>query len=105
MPVTGYITVTFKVHKEDDQYVARCIELGISTCAASLEEAEQRIEEATSLYMNTLEEVGECERVFEEAGLTINPGEPMAHDVTLTANTDDEYVSARNARLPQYAFS
>jgi len=101
----GYIMLTFKFHREDGQYVARCVELGVSTCAESLEKAMQRIEEATTLYLTTLEDVGESERVFEEAGITILPGKPEPHDVPLSARTDEEIVTARSARLPEFAFA
>jgi predicted RNase H-like HicB family nuclease len=66
---SGYITVTFRIHEEDGQYVGRCMELGVSSCAKSLDKALKRAQEATILYLSTLEEVGERERVFSEAGI------------------------------------
>jgi predicted RNase H-like HicB family nuclease len=101
----GDITLTFKLHSEDGQYVARCVELGISTCAKRIEKALQRIQEATTLYLSTLEEVGERERVLKEAGIEIKPGEPKPHDVAVCARTDEEIVTARSARLPAFVFA
>jgi predicted RNase H-like HicB family nuclease len=100
----GYITLTFKLHVEDGQYVARCVELGVSSCAKGIEKAIERIEEATSLYLNTLEDVGERERVLKEAGIEIKPGVPTPHDVPVCARTDKEIVTARTARLPGFVF-
>jgi len=101
----GYIMLTFKFHREDGQYVARCVELGVSTCARSLEKAMQRIEEATTLYLTTLDDVGESERVFKESGIKVMPGEPEPYDVPLSVRTDEEIVTARSARLPEFAFA
>jgi predicted RNase H-like HicB family nuclease len=97
--------LTFKIHEEDGQYVARCEELGISSCARTIEKAFQRAEEATSLYLHTIEEVGERDRVFAEAGIKIHPGEPVRQVVSIRTEPDHEFVTLRRARLPEYAFS
>lgn len=101
---TGYVTFTFRIHREEAQYVARCVELGISSCGDSLDEALENIEEATTLYLNTLEEVGERDRVFSDAGIEILPGEPVERAVNVDTSTSNEVVAARNARLPQFTF-
>lgn len=55
-------------------YVPRCEELGVSSCARSFEKAFTYAEEAAILYLNTIEELGERERVFAEAGIEIMAG-------------------------------
>lgn len=94
----GYITVTFRIHEEDGQYVGRCVELGVSSCAKSLDKALKRAQEATMLYLNTLEEVGERERVFAEAGIAINR-EPSHEPRSVYAHPDDELVALRTVPI------
>lgn len=97
----GYITVIFTVHHDDEtnQYVSRCVELGISSSGKDLDQAFDRIAEATHLYLNTLEEVGERERVFSERGIRITLGEPPEDTLNVQVRTD-EYASARHLPLP-----
>jgi len=104
-PMSGYIVLTFRIHEEDGQYVARCEELGISSCAKGIEKAFDRVEEATTLYLSTLDEVGERERVFAEAGIEIKTGEPGSDSVSVRTTPDREFVSLRSARLPEYSFA
>ena len=68
---------TLTIYPEDDQWVSRCEELGVSSCGESIDEALENIKEAVLLYLNTLEEVGECDRVFTERMIT--PLEPSQH--------------------------
>lgn len=93
----GYITVTFLAHhdEETNQFVSRCVELGIASSGKDLDQAFDRIAEATCLYVNTLEEVGERERVFAEQGISITPGEPPDNPLNVRVRPE-EYAAARN---------
>jgi predicted RNase H-like HicB family nuclease len=72
MPETrGHVRLHFRTFEEDGQWVSRCQELGISTCADTRAEAETGIIEATTLYLETLEDEGELGRVLSEHGLSI----------------------------------
>lgn len=102
--VKGYITVTFRIHEEDGQYVGRCVELGVSSCAKSLDKALKRAQEATILYLNTLEEVGERERVIREAGIRINQ-EPSHEPVSVCASPDDELVALRSVPIRMLSYA
>jgi predicted RNase H-like HicB family nuclease len=102
---SSHITLTFKIHEEDHQYVGRCEELGISSCAKTIDTAFKRVVEATTLYLNTLESVGEAERVLAEAGVEVRPGEPESRSVPICTSTENEFVTVRSARLPKYAFA
>jgi predicted RNase H-like HicB family nuclease len=67
-----YITLTVLFEKEPDgRWVALCKQLGTSTYGDSIEDAKERIEEAISLQLNTLESVGERERFFKENEILI----------------------------------
>jgi len=69
-----YAMVTLAVHAEGEQYVADCVELGTSSYGASVQEALDNVREATLLFLNTLDELGECERVLQEQGVAIVDG-------------------------------
>ena len=101
----GYIRLTLRVYKEGKQYVARCEELGISTCARSIDGAFRRIEDATTLYLNSIEEEGERVRVFKELGIEIRPGEPTHELAPVSARPDEDIVKLHDARVPALAFS
>ncbi len=67
----GYIKLTFRVTQEGKHYVAECLELGTSSCGDSPEEAGANIVEATELYLDTLEELGECTQVLQQKGVLV----------------------------------
>jgi predicted RNase H-like HicB family nuclease len=97
----GYINVTFKAHKEGDQFVSECIELGVASCGDTLEEAFENIKDAVLLYLNTLEKEGERERVFSERGIQIIPGEPPSPEPEIPVNVrPHEYVSSETVQYP-----
>lgn len=57
-------------------FVALCPALGVATQGATLEEAENNIREAVGLYLTTIDDDGELERIFAEKGLTISYPDP-----------------------------
>ena len=69
-----YILITFQIDKEGEKYVSHCIELGTFSCGDTEEEALNNIADATELYLNTLEELGECRQVLQEKGVKIRSG-------------------------------
>ena len=64
-----YITLTFAVTVEGEYYVARCIELGMSSFGRDEEEAVAQVTDATMLYLNTLEDLGECDDTLRQKGI------------------------------------
>ena len=67
----GYIAVDFVITKEGKQYSSWCPELDIASCGDSPEEAVTNLGDAIELYLHTLEEEGERERVFKERSIRI----------------------------------
>jgi len=92
MKITGYIIVTFNIQQEDDVWTAHCEELGTATFGHSREEALERLKEAVELHLNTLEDVGERERFFEENGIKTYTYKPRTKkvEITITAPLDRE---------------
>ena len=93
-PPVGYVILTMRVREEDGRYVSECTELGIASFGDTIDQAFEAIRDATALYLNTLEDEGERDRVFAEAGIDIFLGPPpiKGRPVHLTARPR-EYVS------------
>lgn len=98
---TGYILLTFKVHEEDGHYVSECDEFEVSSCGETIEEAFDALEDAVILYLTTLEEEGERERVFTERKIDVISGDPPhdAPEIEVRARLN-EYVSPHPMRIP-----
>jgi len=76
----GQITVTFLVYQEDDQYAAECRELGTTSCGDTLDEAFENIQEAVSLHLETLDELGELEAFIQKRGIQVRPLATIPHE-------------------------
>jgi predicted RNase H-like HicB family nuclease len=70
----GHVVLTVEIHQEDGYFVAKCLELGVPSFGDSLDEALHNVMDATTLYLNTLEEDGDRERILGERGIKIIPG-------------------------------
>lgn len=65
------IALTARVYMEGDQYVAHCVELDIASCGDTEEEAFENLVDASDVYVTTLKETGQIERVFAERGVKV----------------------------------
>ena len=72
----AYIVLTIIFKPEDEIWTAECQELGTATFGDTLEEAKNNIEEAISLHLDTLKDVGERTRFFEEHNIKIHHHRP-----------------------------
>ncbi|MBI4188506.1 MAG: hypothetical protein HY529_04780 [Chloroflexi bacterium] len=96
----GYIVLTFSFRKEGRRWTAYCEELGTATFGRSLPEADRRLEEAVSLHLNTLEEVGESDRFFREHGIELQHSEPKK-DINICLPAKQEvFVHPHIQRIP-----
>ena len=77
----GFIVVTFHIYPENGNFVSVCPELDVASCGDTVEEARKNIQEATLLYLNTIEEKGERERIFRKRDIAIHPAKPKGHMV------------------------
>jgi len=91
----GYIVLTYKFHRLNRRWSAYCEELGTATFGRSLPEAERRLNEAVFLHLNTLEDVGERERFFQEQGIQlypVKPSNPISVSFSLSLRPETEHV-------------
>ena len=66
---TTYIYVTVVAEQEGDQWVSFCKELGTASCGDTSQEAFANLDEAVQVYLETLAEYGEFDRVFGGRGI------------------------------------
>ena len=66
-----YIRLTLQIVAEDDGYVSRCLELGTASCGDTVEEALLNIKDCVEVYLETIEEMGERQRIFKKRGIKI----------------------------------
>jgi predicted RNase H-like HicB family nuclease len=78
----GYVVLTLKFQKVGRRWTAYCEELGTATFGRSLPEADKKIKEAVLLHLNTLEDVGECRRFFNEHNIEFHRTKPTK-DITV----------------------
>ena len=72
-----HIQLTIILQKENDgRWTAECQELGTATFGYSIEDAQNKIEEAICLHVEGLQETGELERFFRENGIIIRTQKP-----------------------------
>lgn len=79
----GYVVLTLKFQKVARRWTAYCEELGTATFGRTLPEAEKKLKEAVFLHLNTLEEVGERQRFFEEHNIELHYTKPKK-DITIS---------------------
>ena len=65
------IKLAFSVSLEPPYYVAECKQLGVASSGDTEAEALANITEAVLLYLDTLEDYGECAEVLRRAGVPI----------------------------------
>jgi len=76
-----YVILTFVVEREGEYQVSKCLELGTASFGNDIDEALENLMDATEVYLNTLEDLGECRRVLEEKGVRVYSYEPAELEV------------------------
>jgi len=104
MGVPGYIILTLEFRKEGRRWTAHCTELGTATFGRSFEEARDRMTEAVLLHLNTLEDVGERERFFNERKIRFYVHKPKLRTVPIPLRLDEQtLVQPYIQRVPALA--
>lgn len=88
MKPNAYVIVTFLFYKEGNRWVGQCKELGTSTFGRSIQEALEKLYEAVGLHLNTLEQVGECERFFRDHNITLHSRKPQEKEIRIPIEPD-----------------
>jgi predicted RNase H-like HicB family nuclease len=71
MKKTIYIRLTNIITKEEKMFFAHCPELDIGSQGETVEEANNNLKDAATLYLNTIEELGTREEIFKKKNIKI----------------------------------
>ena len=87
-----FIELTMEFHKEGDLWTGVCVELGTAADGKTFDEVTEVLREMVFIHLNTLEDIGECERFLKEHGVVVHHKEPH-HPVhiTVTSNPNQYY--------------
>jgi len=73
------VCLHFRTYPEDHLWVGECVELDVASGGRTEDEARRRVWQATDLFLATLAEHGDLDRVLTEHGVQIvNDEEPIA---------------------------
>ncbi len=75
-PIEGYVDLTFKFHKEGENWLAECLELGTATFAPTLEEAQKDIASAISAQLRDCQELRELREYLRSHKVRIHKTRP-----------------------------
>lgn len=76
-----YIVLTCMVEPEGEYYVSKCLELGTASFGRNPDEAFENLVDATEVYLDTLEDLGECRQVLKAKGLRVYSYEPAELEI------------------------
>ena len=71
-----FIELTMEFRKEGNLWTGVCRELGTAADGETFDEVTEVLREMVFIHLNTLEDVGECERFLKEHGVEIHHKEP-----------------------------
>jgi predicted RNase H-like HicB family nuclease len=64
------VCIRAEIFQEDEQYVAICPELNVSSFGDSRQDAVRSLQEAVSLFLEECHQIGTLKQVLEEAGFS-----------------------------------
>jgi len=70
-PTRGYILISLIASEEEGGFVSTCPELGIASQGDTVDQAFHALQDATLVYLNTIEHLGQRQRIFAERGIKI----------------------------------
>lgn len=96
----GHVMLTLKaqVDPESHLWVSECVELKVHAYGAEVGSALDAAMDATIAYLNTVEQLGDRERVFALRNLSIREGSPFDDDVSVSIKAG-EHARAMPAAL------
>jgi len=79
-----YIILTFVVEREGEYHVSSCLELGTASFGRDIDEALENLADATEVYLNTLEDLGERRLVLNQKAVRVYSYKPAELEVRRT---------------------
>jgi predicted RNase H-like HicB family nuclease len=96
----GYVVLTLRAYPEGKQWVSECLELGVTSCGHTIEEALENIRDAVAVYLDAIQEQGEIARIFRERGVVVHSGEPPEEIPVWARPKEKDVVSPYVKKVP-----
>lgn len=91
-----FIVVTNKIVKEDDMFVATCLELDVVSQGDTIEEASKNLDEAVLCYLNTLEDLKIREAIFKEKNIKLHYYPDTINNINIDIPVNpDAFITAK----------
>lgn len=72
--IVAHVELTGVMWREGETWISQCVEVDIASSGATPDEAQAELMDALCAYLNTLEELGEREKVLEARGIPVYAG-------------------------------
>ena len=99
------LVVTLRYWREDDCWVGRCEELGVSTFDPSLDTLVAELPEMAEDHLALLEETGSLDDFFDRFGINPEPEGGISRTCELSVNSTSHLVQFHKLRISQLAHS
>ena len=97
------VVLTGTVEKECNQFASFCLELGVSSCGDTVEEALDMLEDAIEVYLEELADLGYLDQVFQERGVTVRSDIPGKGEQVLVSALPGKIYRAYAMKIPALA--
>ena len=67
----AHVFLTYRLWHDDNTWLSECIDLGVPSCGLTIDDAFDGVLDATLVYLNTLEAIGDRERVLAERKIPV----------------------------------
>lgn len=95
------LPLTIVVWQEEDQWVSQCAEFYVASSGETADEAVEEAVDAVCSYLNTIEALGERERVFAERSIAVYASPPAEFHFHLKRELlERQGVQVRPVELP-----
>ncbi len=91
-----YVLLTVSIHQEGKHFLSKCEDLGTASFGDTIDEALANLKDAVLLHLNTLEYLGDRERVFKERRIKVFKNEtrkPRSIKVSIQPGTWSSRIS------------
>jgi len=92
-----YIIIRHVIKKEGAGYSACCPELDVCSQGKNVEEANENLKEAVTLYLETMDELGQREKIFKKKNIVLHKEGKVKipFDIDTSIKSSEKYYSPR----------
>ena len=99
------LVVTLRYWREEDNWVGKCDELGVSTFDPSLDTLVTELQEMAEDHIALLQETGTLDDFLERFGISPESGGVASRSLEVAANSTSDLVQIHKLRIGQLTHS